>query len=186
MELAEEADVETKRDGERVQVARWTMDVKPARTYQQFGKYRGNVDRWQISDFAPPSFFTINNGSAEAGSGAREGRGRGTWFFNVCHGITPATATTTNYFWAIAHPNWTENGDEIEEFHRQCRHVIGEDVAVFEVQQACIDRDPDAPTVDIKYDTGPLLARRIVADLLKKEARATAKKRPARRRIAAE
>ncbi len=52
--------------------------------------------------------------------------------------------------------------------------MIGEDVEVFEAQQKCIDLDPAAPTIDIKYDVGPLMARRIVAALLEKESRSAA------------
>lgn len=168
--VAEAAEVETEQSGTAVRVSRWTMDVPPARTYLEFGRYAGNIDRWQISDFSPPSYFKIDNGSAVAGTGAREGRGEQRWFFNVCHGITPETATSTHYFWALTHPLWTDDSAEIAEFHRQSVHVVGEDLAVFSAQQEMIDFDPDAPTLDIRYDAGPKLARRIVDQLLAEEA----------------
>ena len=91
MHVADLADVETERDGDRVKVSRWTMDVPAARTYRQFGNYDSNIDRWQISEFMPPSYFRINNGSAAAGTGARQGKGEKRWDFWVCHGITPST-----------------------------------------------------------------------------------------------
>jgi vanillate O-demethylase monooxygenase subunit len=169
-ELAERAQVKTERLPDGVRVSRWTCDVPPARTYLEFGKYDGNIDRWQISEFRAPCSFVIDNGSAKAGTGAREGRpGQQRWGFTVCHGITPETAGTTNYFWALAHEFGADDPDAVAEFHRQSHQVIGEDVAVFEAQQRMIDRDPDAPTIDIGYDAGPLQARRLIEGLLARQ-----------------
>ena len=166
-QVADIADVKTERRRNSVRVTRWTLNVPPARTYLQFGGYTGNIDRWQISEFSPPSSFIIDNGSAASGTGAPEGKpGEQRWGFIVCHGITPETETTTNYFWALAHEAFTEDLAAIEEFHRQSQHVIGEDIAVFIAQQRIIDLDPDAPTVDIRYDAGPLQARRVIDQLL--------------------
>ncbi|MDD9983240.1 MAG: Rieske 2Fe-2S domain-containing protein, partial [Gammaproteobacteria bacterium] len=60
--VADVADVVAERDGDHVKVSRWTMDVPAATTYQQFGHYDGNIDRWQVSEFFPPAYFRINNG----------------------------------------------------------------------------------------------------------------------------
>jgi len=46
--------------------------------------------------------------------------------------------------------------------------VIEEDVVLLEAQQRMIDVDPAAPTVDIRLDAGPRLARRIIDELLAK------------------
>ena len=89
--VADVANVEAERDGDHVKVSRWTMDVPAAMTYQQFGNYDGNIDRWQISEFFPPSYFRINNGAASADTGARDGQGDKRWDFWVSHGITPET-----------------------------------------------------------------------------------------------
>ena len=167
--VADFADVETEHEGHHIKVSRWTMDVPAATTYQQFGNYESNIDRWQVSEYLPPSYFRINNGAAAVNTGAREGKGEKRWDFWVSHGITPESETSTHYFWALAHRTWTNNQDDIEEFHRQCHHVVGEDLAVFEAQQACIDLDPGAPTLDIRYDAGPMMARRIINELLEAE-----------------
>ena len=167
--VADLADVEAERDGNHVKVSRWTTDAPAATTYQQFGSYDGNIDRWQISEFFPPSYFRINNGAASANTGARDGKGDKRWDFWVSHGITPETESSTHYFWALAHNTWTDNAGDIAEFHRQCHHVVGEDLAVFDAQQACIDLDPAAPTLNIRYDAGPMMARRIIDRLLSEE-----------------
>jgi phenylpropionate dioxygenase-like ring-hydroxylating dioxygenase large terminal subunit len=165
--LADSAKVTTDRLSDGVRVSRWTLDVPPAPTYRQFGKYGGNIDRWQISEFRAPGTFVIDNGSATAGTGAPIGQaGEQRWGFIVCHGITPENERKTNYFWALAHPFGVDGPEEEAEFHRQSRQVIGEDIAVFEAQQRMIELDPAAPTIDIGYDAGPLQARRLIGRLL--------------------
>ena len=169
-ELADAAQVKTDRLSDGVRVSRWTLDVPPARTYREFGKYAGNIDRWQISEFRAPCTFVIDNGSAKAGTGAPGGQpGEQRWGFIVCHGITPEDERTTNYFWALAHPRSADGPEADAEFHHQSRQVIGEDLAVFEAQQRTVELDPAAPTIDIGYDAGPLQARRLIDRLLARQ-----------------
>lgn len=170
MELADDAIVETERVEGGVRTSRWTLDVPPARTYLQFGKYESNVDRWQISEFRAPCTLVIHNGSAKAGTGAPEGRrGEQFWEFIVCHGVTPETDRTTNYFWAVTHDFGGDDPEGTAEFHRQCHQVIGEDIAVFGAQQRMLELKPDAPLVSIRYDNGPFQARRLIDRLIADE-----------------
>lgn len=171
-ELADDADVTTERFDGGVRVSRWTLNVPPAPTYQQFGKYDGAVDRWQITQFFAPSTLLIRNGSCRAGTGARErgpGLGAQPWEFIVCHGVTPESDRITNYFWVVTHGFGADNPAEVAEFHRQSHQVIGEDIAVFAAQQKMLDRLPDAPILNIRYDAGPIQARRLMQDLLAAE-----------------
>jgi vanillate O-demethylase monooxygenase subunit len=169
VELADDALVQTTRSDGGVETSRWTLDVPPARTYAQFGRYECNIDRWQITDFRAPCTAIIRNGSAKAGTGAREGRGEQRLEFIVCHGITPETERTTNYFWAVTHDFGAGDAEGTAEFHRQCHEVIGEDIAVFKAQQRMLDLRPDAPLLGIRYDNGPVQARRLIERLLAAE-----------------
>jgi phenylpropionate dioxygenase-like ring-hydroxylating dioxygenase large terminal subunit len=170
VELADDALVKTTRSEESVQTSRWTLNVPPARTYAQFGGYDCNIDRWQLTDFRAPCTAIIRNGSAKAGTGAPEGRtGEQSWEFIVCHGITPETDRTTNYFWAVTHGFGADDPKGVAEFHRQCHEVIGEDIAVFKAQQRMLDLKPGAALLDIRYDNGPLQARRLIDRLIAAE-----------------
>ena len=170
IELADKAEVKTVPTDEGVLTSRWTLDVPPARTYAQFGGYDCNVDRWQISKFRAPSTLIIRNGSAKAGTGAPEGEpGEQRWEFIVCHGVTPETDRTTNYFWAVTHDFAADDPATSAEFHRQSHQVIQEDIAVFTGQQRMLDRKPHAPLVSIRYDNGPMQARRLINRLLAAE-----------------
>jgi vanillate O-demethylase monooxygenase subunit len=165
-ELAEQAQVRTEPTEGGVRVSRWTMDVAPAPTYAQFGYAAGNIDRWQITQFIAPATLVIRNGSAKAGTGAERGRGDNRWEFIVCHGVTPETDRVTNYFWCVTHESLADDPAGATTFHRQCHQVINEDLAVLGQQQ----RMPDARTIDIRYDAGPIQARRLIDRLLREEA----------------
>lgn len=167
-ELAEDADISTDVNGDRVRVSRWTPNVPAVRTYKQFGGFKGNIDRWQISEFIPPCFFVIDNGAADAGTGAPEGRGENRWGYHVCHGITPESESSTHYFWALSHEFQADEPDLVE-FYRQQHSVNGEDRAVFEAQQSMLERTPNAPSVSFKYDHGPVQARKIMERLMEME-----------------
>jgi phenylpropionate dioxygenase-like ring-hydroxylating dioxygenase large terminal subunit len=170
-ELADQALVNNELTDEGVTVSRWTLDVRPARTYAQFGYSAGNVDRWQITRFIAPSTLIIRNGSARAGSGADQGGGEDRWEFIVCHGVSPESDGVTNYFWAVTHDFLADEPDRAAEFHRQSHQVIHEDIAVFTAQQKMLDRLPGAPTVDIGYDAGPMKARWLIDRMREQEVR---------------
>jgi vanillate O-demethylase monooxygenase subunit len=170
LELADDAIVETQRtDAGGVRTSRWTLDIAPATTYAQFGRYDCNVDRWQITEFTPPCTLVIRNGAAKAGTGAPEGGGEQRWEFIVCHAVTPETARTTSYFWAVTHAFGADDAEATAEFHRQCHHVIGEDIAVFTAQQRTLELTPNAPLLGIRYDQGPLQGRLAIERLLAAE-----------------
>jgi hypothetical protein len=119
----------------------------------------------------------IRNGSAKVGSGAQTGGGEQRFEFIVCHGVTPESDKVTNYFWAVTHDFLYDDLPAAEEFHRQSHQVIGEDIAVFKAQQEMLERQPLAAVVDIRYDAGPLHARRMVDARLAAEVRSRGKER---------
>lgn len=178
--VAEDADVKVSRDGTRVRVTREMINVEAARTYAQFGTRDKTFDRWQLSEFRPPSYFFINNGSEATRRGNPDPERldtQGDWGFQVYHGITPATEKTTHQFWAVVHESGKVPREHREEFYRQCHQVIHEDVAVYEAQQRSLDSDTaGASAEDVKSmiaiacDKGLLQARQIIKGLLEEEA----------------
>ena len=181
------------REGRSVRVTREMVDVPAARTYAEFGAEAANFDRWQTSEWRPPAYFLINNGSETAGRRSLGGRrlwDRGDWGFQVYHGITPVTEKTTHQFWAICHPNAMVPKKARKEFYRQCHQVIWEDVGVYEAQQISLDTDPEGPTADnvnarvrLDVDGAFFEARRVIRRMLKEEASAAEAKQGGKRRM---
>ena len=185
--VAEDADVMHERHGNMLRVTREMIDVPVARTYAEFGSHPKNFDRWQLAEWRPPAYFLINNGSE--GTGQRKpGQYRvfdqGEWGFQVYHGITPESESSTHQFWAIAYELISVPKKSRPEFHRQCHQVIWEDVGIYEAQQLALDTDPEGATpqnvnerVQINFDQGLLQARKIIQRMLKEEAEDRKKKR---------
>jgi len=177
--VAEDAEVRFARRGNTVRVTRDMEDVPAARTYAEFGPHKGVFDRWQLSEFYPPSYFFINNGSGRRGWRAPSGdrlETQGEWGFQVFHGITPESAATTHQFWALAHELCAVPVEARPEFYRQAHQVVLEDLAVYEGQQRSLDTDPRKATpldvhskVVIDADRGLLYARQILRELRSEE-----------------
>ena len=129
----------------------------------------GNVDRWQIIDFQPPSFIRLDVGATPTGTGAPEGRRVGGIQMRNLNVMTPETETTTHYFWGQAHDFQPQNKDMTERVFQQIKTAFLEDVLVFTNQQQNINLDPGAPQVDINADSGGIQARRMVDRLYAEE-----------------
>ena len=178
--VGEEAEVKFARQGKTVRVTRDMNGVPASRTYAEFGLYEGRFDRWQLSEYYPPAFFFINNGSARCGWEAPAGtrlETQGEWGFQVFHCITPETETSSHQFWALAHDLAAVPPDGREEFYRQSHQVVLEDLAVYNAQQRSLESDlrgasPEdvKSAVTIDADRGLLHARQIIHELQRQEA----------------
>ena len=174
MALVEHAAVRVQRTPHGVQVTRWIIDQPAPPTFVKVGGFTGNVDRWQIIDYMPPSFIRLDVGATPTGTGAPEGRRVGGIQMRNLNAMTPETESTTHYFWGQAHDFQPNNPEVTERVFQQIKTAFLEDVAIFSAQQKLIDLDPGAPTTDINADSGGIQARRIVDKLWKEEQAAQA------------
>jgi phenylpropionate dioxygenase-like ring-hydroxylating dioxygenase large terminal subunit len=173
--VAENAVVKTSAANGTVRITREMVNVPAARTYSEFGPYKGLFDRWQFSEYMPPGYFLINNGCAAPNSANGDDRrlhGPGEWGFQVYHCITPQDERHTHQFWAIAYANATIAPADRAEFNRQHHQVISEDVAIYEAQQGALDASGNGlcaedvrSSIVIQADAGLLQARRMIARL---------------------
>lgn len=159
----------TEEKGDMVRVTRWILDSPPAPVYKKLGGFTGNVDRWQIITFLPPSFVEVDMGSCVTGTGAPEGdRSQGIELhaFNL---VTPETETTSFYFWTHVR-NFKLDDDAVSATVREnFLTAFTEDVEVIEGVQAGFDRFPDATPVNIAVDGGTIRARRIIDEWIDRE-----------------
>jgi phenylpropionate dioxygenase-like ring-hydroxylating dioxygenase large terminal subunit len=181
-ELAEQATISAETVGDRVRVTRWMSDVPPARALIDYAGYDQPIDRWQYSEFIPPSYIYVNNGTEAAGAGVTADERRasqGKWGFVVYHALTPASERATHQFWAMCIPRAFVPADRMETFEAQMRHIPIEDLEVYEAQQKAIDLDPAAngdvrPLGMIDADRGLFAMRKILQRMYAAERRAAA------------
>lgn len=169
--LAEHAVVKVTRAPNNVVVTRWIIDQEPPPSFQKIGGFSGNVDRWQIIDYAPPAFLRLDVGATPTGTGAPQGNRIGGINMRNLNAITPETETTSHYFWGQAHDFEPQNKELTQKIFEQIQTAFLEDVAVFSAQQRNLDVWRNPPQVDINADTGVIQARRII-DRLREEERA--------------
>ena len=179
--VAEMANLTTEQEGDTVRVTRWMEDIEPALAFREYGGYKNNIDRWQMSQFIPPAYININNGSVDTGVGAdcdTRNNEQGNWGFVVYHAMTPETETTTHQFWTVAGHKDKVPEHMRELFVEQMHGVLKEDLHVYEAQQRAIDLDPESTTRDanprgtIPADEGLLAMRRVLRRLYGDEHRA--------------
>ena len=168
--LAEEAVVKVVRVGDAVLIKRWQRNVEPARTFKEFGGFKGRVNLWQVSEYRAPCYIRVSYGSCDADVPVHEDDdiwSHGAWGFKVLHGLIPETERTTHQFRTVTIPTSQASAEAIMEFKRQCDQIINEDREVFAIQQAALDADPRGPsawdlhsTATIRADQGLMQARR--------------------------
>ena len=163
--------VKYERKGNNVRVDRWVLDTPVPPYFRLLGCFEkeDRVDRWMNVEFSPPAMVRVDIGAAKAGTGAREGnRSQGVTTFNL-NAITPETENSSHYFWAQAQ-DFSKDDPSIADLDFQLVHrAFFEDIAIINAQQENIDLRPDAPRLNIVTDTGGIMARRIVEQLIRQE-----------------
>ncbi len=165
----DEVKIKNEIEEDSVTISRWLIDIEPPPTYAR-GNFKGNVDRWQITKFRPPALVSLYAGAAETGGGAPEGNLSGGIGLHTFNAMTPETANTTHYFWAIAQDRATQEENLTRSIFQDIQKTVQEDVAVFEAQQRSLELKPDARMVAVKSDAGPIAARRIIERQVNAEA----------------
>jgi phenylpropionate dioxygenase-like ring-hydroxylating dioxygenase large terminal subunit len=165
--VTEAAAVKYERDGEKIAIDRWMMDIEPAPAHVRATGYNGKMDRWQRIEFTPPGFVWLKVGVAKAGTGARDGDLSGALMNrHTLHVVTPETETASHYFWVNMNET-TVPPDQERMIFEQSVTAFNEDLVILEAQQ---ERWTGAvPTIDLAADAGALQARRVLDGLLEAE-----------------
>lgn len=156
-------------EGDAVTVTRWILDRPAAPLYAALGGLTGNVDRWQIMAFTPPSTITVDMGSCVAGTGAQQGdRSQGVELLSY-NLITPETDQSSFYFWTHVRPFALDDAAVSDKIRAGFLEAFLEDVAVIEAVQEGRNRYPHIEPVNLAIDAGPIRARRVIDNLIAAE-----------------
>ena len=155
--------IETRVEGDRVFVSRWMSGVDAPPFWRGALKKDGPVDRWQICEFHLPSAVIIDVGVAPVGAGASiVDHDQGVRGF-VVDVMTPATETSTNYFWGMARSFEIGDPGFTARFRQQQSRVFAEDVEILEAQQRSLVANPTLKLNAYNIDEGGVRARQIIA-----------------------
>ncbi|MBM3486032.1 MAG: aromatic ring-hydroxylating dioxygenase subunit alpha [Alphaproteobacteria bacterium] len=163
--------IRTERFETGVCMTRWTIDRPAPPLYQDIGKFRGNVDRWQIVTSTVPCFSDVHIGMVDTGLGQEEGVRRGGLEFHNVNAATPETERSCFQFYAHAR-HFAQASAEVDEIYaRDFQRVFRQDVVAIGAQQKNMDVFRNAPQIDINVDAPGLALRRLIATALAAEAR---------------
>ena len=165
---SDDADAELKfeRLEKVVQGVRQSPDMAPPPLYKKLG-LSDTVRQKKIMTFTPAAHIAIDITTSEVLPGGAIGREAHIFVLNS---ITPERDNTCHYFWASARDFDIANEQMTALVHRETVRAFMQDKEMVEAQQAVIDLDPASEIVSVRADAGGLLARRVVADHLQKEA----------------
>jgi phenylpropionate dioxygenase-like ring-hydroxylating dioxygenase large terminal subunit len=147
-----------------VRLTRTALDVETPPHNRKQG-FAPRSDQIKVMTFVPPCNIILDITTTERSD--REPRKR--MHILLLNSITPETETSSHYFWSSTRDFEVANPQITEFFQRETSRAFAEDIVILEAQQACIDLDPSAPTVDVTGDAGSIHARRLVDRLLAAE-----------------
>jgi vanillate O-demethylase monooxygenase subunit len=146
------------------------MNELPAPFHKQMGGFPDGmkVDRWQVTQYGPPSFIKLDIGSAPVGTPVRQGeRGKGVNMWNL-NAITPETEKTAHYFFAQAYNFRLDEPWVGSMLAKQITDIFMDDMAMVKAQQTNMDLGP-SPVVNLGQDKAWIVMRQIVERLVKEE-----------------
>jgi phenylpropionate dioxygenase-like ring-hydroxylating dioxygenase large terminal subunit len=151
----------------QVRVHRTMFNIEAPPFYKRTTGFPGRIDRWHTTNFTPPGFHVIDNGSMPAGAADRSQALER----KVLNLITPETRTSSHYFWAVVR-QFRRDDQELTEYIRDgIRRTFDQDKDILEAQQRNIGPDPDAISfpVSLRVDAGPIQARKLVRQMIERE-----------------
>ena len=166
-EAVAEAPFTVSLDGDRVRMHRDMYDMEAPPFYKRTTGFTGRIDRWHTNTFSPPGLHIIENGSMPAGSKDKSAALER----KVLNFITPETATTTHYFWAIVRQFKIDDQALTDYIRDGIAKTFDQDKTVLEAQQRIIGGDPDRAVfpVSIRVDAAPIQGRKLLASMIARE-----------------
>jgi phenylpropionate dioxygenase-like ring-hydroxylating dioxygenase large terminal subunit len=151
---------------------RWMLETAPPPTYRKGAPQLGDkIDRWQEFEFIAPAAVLQYTGATDANTGAYDrGIRDGGFQLRIFHGLTPATDTTSYYFWSGSNGyRQTEPQATIDLFN-ELEVAFKEDVRIVGLQQARLTELGEDALINIVADGARVHMRRVVEKLRAKEA----------------
>lgn len=161
--------IETTQQGDTLLVTRWTPDAPASPILQRYGRWPGNVDRWQYYWFYPPAIAVVDFGAGPPGMPhTDEARDANVRVFSA-HFMTPETEESTHYFWFILR-NFGVGDEAVNaDMRDQVVMTFNEDKEILEAIQAS-ERAPFVKErVKISIDAGTARLRRVVERMIAEE-----------------
>ncbi|MGE0875803.1 MAG: Rieske 2Fe-2S domain-containing protein [Burkholderiales bacterium] len=150
-------------------VSRWTPNAPASPMLQRYGKWPGNVDRWQYYWFYAPNIAVVDFGAGEPGMArSEEARDAAVRLYSA-HFMTPETEESTYYFWFVLRNFGVGDAAVSADLMDQVTSTFLEDKVVLEAIQAAEAAPFVTKRVKLAIDSGSARLRRTVARMVAAE-----------------
>lgn len=151
-----------------VQTDRWYIDVPASRFHQSVGNFKGNVDAWHCYRWHLPAVMSLDSGSANTGTGARDkphGTRKNDIEFHHIAALTPQDDNHTHYFW-IHWRNFSLDSPAMTQLvYDNIMSAFAEDQAMVEAQHQAVRRGSRTAVRAIMADRALTMVRKQVSSL---------------------
>ena len=154
------------REGSIVTLTRHMKNAEPSIFYRQVGGFTGRIDRWHRIWLEPPSTVSIDAGGVPAGTGDKT-RGIDTRVISM---LTPVDETSVDQFWSFSRDFGLGDTSLDEKISRTIDVTFNEDRVVLAGQQKNAEKRPHQRMLNNAADAGVEKARRVIEEMLRKEA----------------
>ena len=154
-------------DDRVVRAHREMPDIEPPPFFALAQGHGGRINRWQIAIYMAPGFNMTEVGFHAVGTD----RVGDHLMMRPIHLITPETDHSSHYIWGLAR-NFRLDDDALTEgIYTQTQHTFGEDRELLELQDLRLQAEggPKLPGLPVKVDKGPLMGRRLLDDMIRRE-----------------
>lgn len=158
--------------GSSVRMTRWYPEEPEVAPYLRgFSTFEGPVDRWHIYELdVLGNVFTMDSGSAPAGTGAPQGnRVPLAMQFRATQIVTPEDERNSHFFWTYAHNFNIDDRAFTKKLADRIAEGFEEDRIMIEAQQLVIDESGDDAMAFILADNGLTLGRRLIEQRIEAE-----------------
>lgn len=157
----------TQEAGRLVRAHREMPAIKPPPMFQLMVNGAERIDRWQSAIYMPPGIHLTNVGVYPVGTPRAAAAMQ-----RVLHLLTPETATSTHYFWALCRNFRLDDAAMTERLREAVAATFDQDQHILELQQRSILDCPDRPVpgIAIRVDAAPVHGRRMLARFIEREA----------------
>ncbi len=162
-----------------VRLTRWYLNEPGIAPYLKgFNTFEGPVDRWHVYELKiAGNVFTMDSGSAPAGSGAPQGdRAPQAMQFRATQIVTPEDERNAHFFWSYAHNFNIEDQAFTRKLSDRIAEGFEEDRLMIEAQQRIIDESGDDRMAFIPVDKALSIGRRMIERCLVSEGRSGARR----------
>jgi phenylpropionate dioxygenase-like ring-hydroxylating dioxygenase large terminal subunit len=166
---ASDVQLEVSQENNMVKVGRWIEDSAPVPVMQRYGRFRGQIDRWQYYYLFAPNVSLVDMGGIDAGTERTPLNMNATYRTLSYAVLTPETENSTHYFWFVLRSFAADDEAVSGEMRHAYVETFDEDRALLAAVQRNKQRATGSTPLRLGIDNATIRLRRLLERTLAEE-----------------